>query len=287
MKDRIKNFFSDYWPSIVAVFLFFLGLGKEIIEIQNLNFPLVTWIKLLLILVLAIIQIVKPQRELNAYKNSRPKIEVSKTFIRKNVPTTDIVRKDRDSDTITDRYSGGTLNPHNYLPLYRSMYGSTDNSETEIIEQTYALVEFVNNPATKRAVHNAERVVAHITYNNEKNENLLRKEITGFWSQNPEPSLIHPPQTSYSLTEIDIPANKNERTLCIALKNRAESDCYAYNSESYSNSVLLKRPDMNLGVGTILVKVVLTGVYLDDVTFWFRLVNPGLGRDITITKIDR
>ena len=186
----------------------------------------------------------------------------------------------------TDRYSGGTLPYTEYTEAVRTKYGDTDNIEIETARQTFALVDFVNNPATKIGAHNAERVVARINYYDEKGNNILGHEVKGKWSQNPEPSRIIVPQPAFIPAETDIPINGDERTLCIALKNRNEPEWYAFGINSYSNSILLKQPEMKLVAGTIKVEINLSGVYLDEIRFCFRLENPGQDENITITRID-
>lgn len=283
MENKLKDFFSDYWPTISAFAVLIFSALLDLLGIQSVSLPTVVWFQLLLIIILFGVQAVKPQAKLRKYINSRPKVYVKRTYINKNVSTTDFIIKNPDSEIVSERYPGGTISPNEYKPAFRAKHGTTEDSYTETIDQAYALIDFVNNPDVKKNVHNADRVIARINYYTENGNEILKREVKGFWSQNPEPSRIVAPQPDIS--EIDIPANGDERTLCIAVKNKEEVDCFAYSSDSYKNSEFLKRPDLRLGTGTIIVHVTLSGVHLDNIVFRFRLVNPGGGRDISIANI--
>lgn len=281
--DKVKRFFSDYGLALLGAFI----LGAELaldwfgVHVEN-GFSLAFAI----FAILLFIQAIKPQIELNKLLRSRPRIVVKNAYPKKNVPTTDFIITDPNTKTITSRYSGGTVLPTEYKPAFRTKYGDADNSDVETTEQTYVLVEFQNNPERRGEVHHAIGVIARIKYYDDKGNNILGKEIKGLWA-GIEPSRLIAPKEDYEFTQVTIPASGDERILCIGVKHKDDEDCYAYTLESYQGGEFLKSEDLKLGIGVIRAEITLSGSNLDDMAFSFRLVNPGKGRDITITEIDQ
>ncbi|MCJ7584315.1 MAG: hypothetical protein MUO30_06045 [Anaerolineales bacterium] len=279
---RIRRFFSDYGIGLLGILILVAELILDLlgVHIENgFSFSFGIFV------VLLVIQAIKPQAELNKLLNSRPHIVVKKAYPRRNVPTTDFVFYDHAGMAdVVDRYAGGTGIAMDYKPAVRQIYGDTDSSDVEITEQTYVLVEFQNNPERRAKVHDAVEVIARIRYHNDKGDDILGKEIKGLWAGR-EPSRLTVPKEDYEFTQMTIPANGDERILCIGIKQKDDEDCFAYSLESYRGGKFLKNDDLKLGAGVIRVDITLSGSNLDDVPFSFRLVNPGKGRDITVTRI--
>lgn len=280
--NRVKRFFSDYGLALLAAFI--LG-GEYVLDWSGLHIENGFSWAFAIFSILLIFQTIKPRIELNKFLNSRPSIIMKRAYPKKNVLTTDFIITNPFTGVITDRYSGGTVSPSEYKPAFRSKFGTTDNSDVESTEQTYVLVEFKNNPQRRLEIHDAIDVIATINYYNDKGNNILGKEIKGLWS-GVEPSRLIRPKEDYEFTQITIPANGDERILCIGVKNRDDENCFAYTLESYKGVEFLRSEALNLSVGLIRVEIILSGRNLDDSPFSFRLVNPGKGRDITIAEIE-
>jgi hypothetical protein len=225
------------------------------------------------------------ERKIDTFENARPNIIVKKVYQKRNIKTTDFVRINPNPQDSPTRDSGGTGVPAQYLVAYRDIYGTTNGTTTETIEQTYIVIDFANNPERRVEVHDAIDVIARINYFDERGNNILGREIKGLW-EGVEPTRISQPKPNYELTQTIIPSNGDERSLCIGIKYRNDQDCYAYALESYSNTEFLKNENLNLKMGIARVEIVLSGRNLDSTKpFIFRLINPGIGRDILVTEI--
>ena len=231
---------------------------------------------------LAVYQAVLPRIELNKLKTTIPKIIVKKAYTKKNVETVDFVYNDPTSGKVQYRYSGGTVDASEYKPAIREKHGTTDNSEIETAKQTYVVIAFANEPEAKLEGQDAIDVVAKLKYKNNLGKYIFSEEIKGLWQGN-EPSRYVSEKQDYEFTQITIPANGDERLLCVAVKHIDDEDCFAYTLDSYQNSKFLKRNELNLGNGVISVEVHLSGKnFKTEKPYLFRIVNPGKNRDISI-----
>ncbi len=249
-------------------------------------------------------QLVDTELALRGLQTSRPQISVNGIDIRKGVRTTDFVTKIPRSltgyeayaggavtqapdqkDNPAPRYTGGTGSSYGYIPAFREQHGSTSSIEAETREQTYAVINFANNPERRADVHDAKSVVARIRYFDRDRKDLLGREIRGLWAgYEPTTDAVRKRDSEY--TTIDIPANGDIAPLCIAVKSRDDVDCYAYCLDSYVDGVtFLCNEQLRLRGGLIMVQVVIAASNMDDVTFTFRLTNPGRGRDISLAEI--
>jgi hypothetical protein len=252
------GYFSLYWIPIAFIFfiVFCFLVYRRIYELTEKN---------------------------DSFENSCPKVVVNKAYVQKNVKTTDFVSIINGIEQI--RNTGGTQEPSIYNEALRNRQGSTKSFIPVEEEQSYIVIEFKNNPERRNEIHNANGVIARINYFDDADNNILKREIKGLWAGS-EPSATPDSKPYYIFNKIDMPASGDERILCVALKNRAEQDCYSYAYESYTgNNKFLKNNNLNLGMGTIRVDILLSGDNLDDTPFRFRIVNPGIGREVSITEL--
>jgi hypothetical protein len=280
MTKKIKRFISDFWSVSLAIIIMGAGMVLDYFGVEGAKiFGVVAFI------VLSIYQAVMPRIELNKLKAKYPNIIVRGAYPRKNVETVDFVYYDPKDGSAQSRYSGGTVGAWEYKPAIREKYGTTDNSEAEIAKQTYIVIDFVNEPEAEIEGQDAVDVVAKLKYKNGQGKYIFSKEIKGLWQGN-EPSRYVNQKQDYEYTQMTLPANGDERSLCIAIKNVDDEDCFAYTLESYQNATFLKRADLCLGSGVILVEVYLSGKNLKtQKPYLFRIVNPGKNRDVTVNAI--
>lgn len=275
---KAKKFLSDFWSITLGVLIMVAASIIDYFGVEGADL-----IGFIAFVFLASYQSIQPRIELNKLKATLPNIVVKRAYPKKNVETVDFVYYDRNSGDIQSRYPGGTVSSLEYKPAIREKYGTTDNSEIETTKQTYVVIDFANEPDAEIEGQDAIDVIAKLKYKNNQGENLLGTEIKGLWQGN-EPSRYVNQKQDYEFTQVTLPANGDERSICLAVKNIDDEDCFAYSLDSYQNSKFLKRSELAMGKGVILVEVHLTGKnFKTKKPFIFRIVNPGKGRDISIT----
>lgn len=278
MQKKIRKFISGFWSISLGIFIMGAGMIIDFFGVQGAG--LVGFIAFMF---LAIYQAVLPRIELNKLKTTIPNIVVKRAYPKKNVETVDFVYFDPTNGDVQNRYSGGTVSAWEYKPAIRDKLGSTDNSEIETTQQTYVVIDFANEPEAELEGQDAIDVIAKIQYKDGQGNHIFEKEIRGLWQGN-EPSRYVSQKQDYEFTQMTLPSNGDERSLCIAIKNIDDEDCYAYTLDSYQNSKFLRRNDLKLGHGVITVEILLVAKNLKSgKAFSFRLVNPGKNRDVSIS----
>lgn len=278
MEKQIKKFLSSFWSITLGAVIMGAGMTLDFYGVQGAGV-----VGVVAFMILAIYQAVQPRIEFNKYKTTIPNIVVKNTYIKKNVETTDFVYFDPTSGDVQNRYSGGTVSAWEYKPAIRDKHGSTDNSEIEITQQTYMVIDFANEPEAEVEGQDAIDVIAKIQYKDIQGNNILGKSINGLWQGN-EPSRYVSQKQDYEFTQITLPANGDVRSLCVAIKNTLDEDCYAYSLDSYTNSIFLKKEELKLGRGVINIEVFVKAKnFISGKTFTFRVVNAGKNRELSIT----
>jgi hypothetical protein len=121
------------------------------------------------------------------------------------------------------------------------------------------------------------RVHARILFYNE--ENRLLFEMAGRWGETRQPAAF---ETTRGLEIVDIDANEKPIEVNVAMKYTWETDCYAFNNESYQvNGFKLSK--FRLSGKRFRVCIQLVGVNFRK-QWWFELLNEGENRDMQLTR---
>lgn len=151
----------------------------------------------------------------------------------------------------------------------------------------FANVLFLNNSKYRNKGSTANKVIAKIEAYNLKGRHVLGPVI-GRWGDTEQPVVrqIYPktgniPQVinhiivdSQNSSEIDISPNGLPRELSIAIKWPESQECYLFNNSSYG-CPKFENPKMRLKSDKLKIRVTLSGENVDDVEFWFLLINDG------------
>lgn len=225
-------------------------------------------------------QFYEMRAELDNYRKRRPKPEVTDIIIGKWNMTEYYRENDPDN-----RFVAGTATVSmSYLPAVRELYGSTEGLSSESDEYAIVLVTYKNQKLPEQEIDTAFNVSAHMNFFDSDMNPLLSKNIDGRWADLQEPTYNWlNPQPRHFYLEIDIPANA-ERKLCVVAKQRKDDKCYVYNLDTYEKNKV-KRLEVALPKGKILVQIILQGSNFDNISRWFELNNPGRGKDIEFKLI--
>lgn len=218
--------------------------------------------------------------ELDSYRKRRPHIEVTDIIIGKwNM--TEYYRENNPDNRLV---AGTATVSMSYLPAVRQLYGSTEGLSSESDEYNIVLVTYKNQRLPDQEIDTAFSVSAHMSFFDSDLNPLLSNNIDGRWADLQEPTYYWlNPQPKHFYLEIDIPAN-GERKLCVAAKQKKDDKCYVYNLDTYQENKV-KRAEVALPKGKILVQIILQGSNFDNVSRWFELHNPGRGKDMEFKPI--
>jgi hypothetical protein len=163
------------------------------------------------------------------------------------------------------------------------------DTRTTVLDQTLAVVgspffahaKFSNNPAERIPEATARDVVAEISiFNDDGHPALLEQPIYGRWGDTTQPSRLAASASSRELAQVEFEPNGLPHELNLALKYPEDSNCYAFNNESYDR-LDWRLPKFRLDGSTFHVRVKLIGQRVEK-EWWFELINDGPNRGLRI-----
>ena len=144
-------------------------------------------------------------------------------------------------------------------------------------------VYFSNEPKNQNDQNDGKDIRAEISYYDE-NDNLILGPINGRWGDTLEPINLNPDEKRQILS-INFPSNGDVRGLDIAFRYPNETNCYAFNNESYfSEGEQFKLSKYKINAEKIFVKVVLIGQFINRKVFWFTLLNDQKNHNLTLIR---
>jgi hypothetical protein len=156
----------------------------------------------------------------------------------------------------------------------RTVYGDVAGSRLPMAKLFCAHVKFRNNPAVRIPEATARDVVAEVSFfDAESGPALADQPIYGRWGDTAEPSSLSASEPSRELAQVTFEFNGLPRELDVAVKHPADSDCFAYNNESYSDRTW-SLPKFHLQGNTFHIRLRLVGQRVDR-TWRFVLRNEG------------
>ncbi len=166
-------------------------------------------------------------------------------------------------------------------PYYVDKRGMLDPQYQFKGEQFWAYdIKFCNKPRVHSIEANAKGVWGEITFFDLQGQ-LQLGPIKARWRSIEQPSrrpLLSPEKQYY---QVDLDASGLEDRIILAIKYDNDTECYAFNDESYRFPEC-KNPHFKLTGDQLEVLVKLEGQNLTETRFWFRLYNDGIRKPLRI-----
>ena len=206
------------------------------------------------------------------YVQSSPHISVVRAFT------------DKRRVTIPPLDSGWLTQTGGYPPVESLRYKNSHKEENRIEEYWFSHVRFENKKRLRVDTKVASRVMAHLTFFNDGNKDVLGYEFLGRWGNSVlQPQNINELEIENDKNWVDMHPNSSQYELDLVMKHESESICFAFNNKNYL------RPELRTIWGKLdgekfSIRVILTGSNIDPQEFWFTVINNGKGGGLEIKQ---
>ncbi len=173
---------------------------------------------------------------------------------------------------------------HTGSSIQEENYHNPSNEKTRTEEYWFSYVRFENKKRLRIDTKTANQVMAHITFFDDENRDVLKHDFHGRWG-----NTVHQPESVRDLEIendkiwVDMYPNSSQYELDLVMKHESESICFAFNNKSYLRPEF-RSIHIKLDGKRFRIRVVLTGSNIDPQEFWFTLDNQGKGGGLKIKQ---